>query len=141
MAIKSHQICNISAKHANNFSLCIKKSFPFSLRFLMITLMETNSSLEVVSCKPQNETKEKVLPLFYSFNIIFAHIILYTKPQPHTIKNILERIKIKLVISKRHQTMIANKYGKNWLDGDEEIKDLDCNKREQKENRESWYGL
>ena len=33
--------------------------------------------------------------------------------------------------------MIANKYGKNWLDGDEEIKDLDCNKREQKENRES----
>ena len=30
--------------------------------------------------------------------------------------------------------MIANKYGKNWLDGDEEIKDLDCNKRENGES-------
>ena len=24
--------------------------------------------------------------------------------------------------------MIANKYEKNWLDDDEEIKDIDCNK-------------
>ena len=129
----------MSAKHANNsyFTYKNKENVPLLVAFFMIMLMELNSSLEVVSCKPQNETKEKVLPLFYSFNIIFAHIILYTKPQPHSIKNILERIKIKLVISKRHQMMIANKYGKNWLDGDEEIKDLDCNKREQKENRES----
>ena len=103
----------------------------------MIMLMELNSSLEVVSCKPQNETKENTIPLFYSYNIIFAHIIMYTKTQPHTIKNILERIKKRIVISNRHQTMIANKYGKNWLDGDEEIKDLDCNKREKTENRES----
>ena len=117
----------------------IKKMFLFSIRFLMIMLMELNSSLEVASYKPQYETKEKVLPLFYSFHIIFAHIIIimYTKTQPHTIKNILERIKKRIVISNRHQTMIANKYGKNWLDGDEEIKDLDCNKREKTENRES----
>ena len=33
--------------------------------------------------------------------------------------------------------MIANKYGKKWLAGDEEIKDLDCNKREKRENIES----
>ena len=29
--------------------------------------------------------------------------------------------------------MIANKYEKNWLDDDEEIKDIDCNKREGKQ--------
>ena len=89
----------------------IKKLFRCSMLF-MIMLMELNSSLEVVSCKPLNETKENAIPLFYSYNIIFAHIIMYTKTQPHTIKNILERIKKKIVISNRHQTMIANKYGK-----------------------------
>ena len=103
----------------------------------MIMLMESNSSLEVASCKTTNETKEKSSSPFHSSNIIFAHIILYTKTQPHTIKNSLEGIKKKIVITKRHQTMIANKYEKKWLAGDEEIKDLDCNKREKRENIES----
>ena len=104
----------MSAKHANNsyFTYKNKENVPLLVAFFMIMLMELNSSLEVVSCKPQNETKEKTIPLFYSYNIIFAHIIMHTKTQPHTIKNILERIKKKIVISNRHQTMIANKYGK-----------------------------
>ena len=89
----------------------------------------------ILKTTKRNKRKSSSPFLFFQHHICPHHLVYKTSTAYN--QNILESIKIKLVISKRHQMMIANKYGKNWLDGDEEIKDLDCNKREQKENRES----